>query len=498
MLAALSVVFRLLLKSLVVASRFLPSRKNSPTEGKFFEFVHDRSEKAWQKIMDSAKLSLDQKKPGTKLYWFHVASAGELEQAIPIARGLESAEHCAFLLSYTSPSAKPFLKNFPSLLCSFAHPLFDLQRLRQIHGLLQPEGVFLVRYDLWPSIPAIAGEFQTPVYLLAATQQSVRNGIGHWLSLPLKRKLLSEISHVFAVSKDDAEHYSSLVDSRKVSVAGEPKWARAKERAAAQKESNPGASLSGSPLGGLRSELSRFRSSYQCPIVVFGSPHKDEWKVIDLLLSNNVRPLALIVAPHEVDPATIEKLRSQFNAPSRKVSLLSEFSRKQPCQPPPLDLQDRRVDASFIHHRPRFDQKAPGGLQAQDSQLIVFVDSVGHLAEIYGLGDIAVVGGVFDGALHNCLEPTAHGAATLFGPRHQRAPEASELLAAHAALSFPSPEKMFQFLKQCVRLPSSADEVASQGSSLAQISYNASKLFENIPETHHIIQAHLEATSKTV
>jgi 3-deoxy-D-manno-octulosonic-acid transferase len=67
--------------------------------------------------------------------------------------------------------------------------------------------------------------------------------------------------------------------------------------------------------------------------------------------------------------------------------------------------------------------------------VVVIVDRVGVLAEIYALADIAYVGGGFGprgsgagGGLHSVLEPAALGVPVLYGPRHANAREAAQLI----------------------------------------------------------------------
>src|SRR5690606_15945844 len=67
---------------------------------------------------------------------------------------------------------------------------------------------------------------------------------------------------------------------------------------------------------------------------------------------------------------------------------------------------------------------------------VIVVDRVGILGDLYRLADIAYVGGGFgDAGLHSVLEPAAFGAPVLFGPNHDNAREAAELIAVGAALA---------------------------------------------------------------
>ena len=59
---------------------------------------------------------------------------------------------------------------------------------------------------------------------------------------------------------------------------------------------------------------------------------------------------------------------------------------------------------------------------------VLVLDTIGVLASCYALADLAFVGGGFTTGIHSIQEPAAHGCPVLFGPRHQRFPEARMLI----------------------------------------------------------------------
>src|SRR6202035_1897253 len=67
---------------------------------------------------------------------------------------------------------------------------------------------------------------------------------------------------------------------------------------------------------------------------------------------------------------------------------------------------------------------------------IVLVDTIGELGALWGLADLAFVGGSMDGQRggQNMIEPAAYGAAVLFGPHVWNFRDtAARLLSAGAA-----------------------------------------------------------------
>jgi 3-deoxy-D-manno-octulosonic-acid transferase len=77
----------------------------------------------------------------------------------------------------------------------------------------------------------------------------------------------------------------------------------------------------------------------------------------------------------------------------------------------------------------------------------VVVDRVGVLAQLYTIGDAAYVGGGFhDAGLHSVLEPAAAALPVAFGPRHDNARAAGELLAAGGASEVEAPDALAEAL----------------------------------------------------
>jgi 3-deoxy-D-manno-octulosonic-acid transferase len=74
---------------------------------------------------------------------------------------------------------------------------------------------------------------------------------------------------------------------------------------------------------------------------------------------------------------------------------------------------------------------------AEERDRVVLIDTIGELGALWGLADVAVVGGSFDGRRggQNMIEPAAYGAAVVFGPHvwNFRDP-AARLVASGAAI----------------------------------------------------------------
>ena len=77
------------------------------------------------------------------------------------------------------------------------------------------------------------------------------------------------------------------------------------------------------------------------------------------------------------------------------------------------------------------------GAAAVPQDAIILCDTIGELAAIWGLADVAFVGGSLDGKRggQNMIEPSGYGAAVVFGPHVWNFKQTvSDLLARDAAI----------------------------------------------------------------
>lgn len=99
-----------------------------------------------------------------------------------------------------------------------------------------------------------------------------------------------------------------------------------------------------------------------------------------------------IIAPHEFDRERLGLLRKRFDG---GVRLLSELS-------------------------------FPSDLTGKEQVLIV--DCFGLLSSLYHYGTVAYIGGGFGAGIHNINEAAVYGMPVVFGPKHQKFKEASDLI----------------------------------------------------------------------
>ena len=135
------------------------------------------------------------------------------------------------------------------------------------------------------------------------------------------------------------------------------------------------------------------------PILIAGSTYTEDERVLlaayQLLRKNTPDNYPhLILVPHEPTPERIKEIRGHL-------------------------MRERFAHLCFSELTSEVD------LSAVD---VLIIDSVGLLAKLYRLADIAFVGGSFRGSVHNVMEPAAMAKPVIFGPTIQNAHEASLLV----------------------------------------------------------------------
>ncbi|NBW82541.1 hypothetical protein EBR21_12380, partial [bacterium] len=393
----------------------LPILERFPISHKTRIFISERRSSVWKSALnDAVNVKAQNKNPNPKTYWIHVASAGELEQIIPTLRMLHNKFGVVFFLTYFSPSAKPFVKNCPGVVGATSLPFENTKAFQSAIDSLKITRLVLVRYDFWPALMSSFKRNNLPVCIMAATLRKARSPLPAFIRDGLRRLWFGSADTVFLVDgKEKLPLVLAGIQEQRLVVTGDAKWARARERATEFHRKHMSA-----PIQSIRDFVSVTGNNNARRVIAFGSPHAEEIAVLLRLLSCKLRDVLFIVAPPEVDDRTIGKLAGQLSMEGVRILKISEG--KNGLWPAKLCLAN----------------EIP----------VVVLDTFGHLAEAYGVAEIAVVGGGFDGQLHNVLEPAALPVATLFGDKTNRAPEAQILLTNNAALSFAKPEMLFQFL----------------------------------------------------
>ncbi|HSU14904.1 3-deoxy-D-manno-octulosonic acid transferase [Longimicrobium sp.] len=323
--------------------------------------------------------------PARPLAWFHAPSVGEGHQARAVIQSFRARRPDA-QVAYTffSPSAEAFARTVPADFADYL-PLDAAPDVRRALDALRPAVIAFSKYDVWPVLTREAAARGIRLVLLSATLPA-RAGRLRGPARALLAPAYARLHAVAAISADDAERFARLgVPSERRSVMGDARFDQVWQRARGVDPSSP--------------LLAPFAGFDGITLVAGSTWPEDERHLLPAVaaLGGEKRSVRLILVPHEPTDAH-------------------------------LASTERRLDEIGLAHA------RLSALDAISIPPVVIVDRVGVLGDLYALADVALVGGGFGKAgLHSVLEPAAFGAPVMFGPRHENAREAAELVAAGGA-----------------------------------------------------------------
>lgn len=332
--------------------------------------------------------------PRRALAWFHAPSVGEGLQAKPVIEAVRSARP-EWQLAYTffSPSAERLGRALPVDVADYL-PFDRRHDVRAALDALQPTALVFSKLDLWPELALGAAARGVRLGLISATVAPTSSRL-RWPVRGWAAPAYAALHRIGAISAEDADRLVALGARREaIVITGDTRYDSVCERAERfDRTREPFARLGTAPAG--------------CFTIVAGSTWpQDEAVVLSAFASLRAQvPTArLLLAPHEPNPdhlAHVAKAAAQSGLP-------------------------RPVRLSQIEHA---EYDAP----------LVIVDRVGVLADLYGLGDVAFVGGGYHrSGLHSVLEPAVFGVPIAFGPGWRMSRDAGLLLERGGAVALPA------------------------------------------------------------
>src|SRR5579864_2552544 len=307
---------------------------------------------------------LNDAQPGS--IWVHAVSVGEVLAVSQLIDDLQRQyPDRQVFVSTTTATGQALARQRFGENRAFFMPLDFGFAVRRYLNALKPQLIVIAETEFWPNLLPLAGKRQTSLAIVNA-RISDRSFPRYRRFKWFFARVLSEVDLFLAQTADDAQRLREIgAHTERVRVSGNLKF-----------DIRPSAQPA--LVSGLRSAIGK-----DSPVIGCGSTAEGEEEPL----------LAAFKTVQRQFPATVMVLAPRHPERFEKVATLisSEgfsLQRRTQWQPP---------------------QAIRGG--------IFLLDSVGELAAVYELADIAFVGGsLVPTGGHNILEPAQYGAAVVVGP----------------------------------------------------------------------------------
>ncbi len=305
--------------------------------------------------------------PDAHFIWIHCASLGEFEQGRTLIEKIKK-NHSAekICLSFFSPSGYQTKEHYEyaDIVCYW--PSDSLSDVHHFLDILKPKWVIFVKYEFWWNTIIELQKRKIPLLFISSVLHSK-----HYLRKPFFHvflKILMKSNHIFL---QDISSYNFLKEQgfQNISLDGDTRLDRVIEIQRTSKEI---------PI------IQNFLENHLCFIA--GSVWKDDLDIVVPAIEKNESHWKFILVPHKPDEIHLSE----------------------------IELLLTKSNIRYSHYEPNSDT----------SYEVLIFDKMGFLSSLYQYADLCYIGGGFKTGLHNILEPVSHRKCVLFGPNHQKFPEA--------------------------------------------------------------------------
>lgn len=326
--------------------------------------------------------------------WFHAASLGEFEQALPIIEETKK-EFPAFkiLVTFFSPSGYENKKNHPLADVITYLPLDTPGNACKFLDLVKPKVAFFVKYEIWPNFLMELEKRNIKTLLVSGAFRE--NQIYFKPYGGFMRKALAKFDHFF-VQNENSVRLLKSIGFGNVTLSGDTRF----DRVSRQIEYD--------------NQLDFAKSFIDNKIcLVAGSTWPEDEDILLPFINKNSEKIKIIIAPHEIKEEKIKSLEQKLKRKSIRYS-----NHKN------LDL------ASFD---------------------VLILDTIGLLGKVYSYAQIAYVGGAAgDTGLHNILEPATFGIPVIIGKNYKNFPEAIRLRQLAGLFSVKNSEEFNEVIEKLI------------------------------------------------
>ncbi|MDN3595260.1 3-deoxy-D-manno-octulosonic acid transferase [Zunongwangia endophytica] len=317
--------------------------------------------------------------------WFHAASLGEFEQAVPIMEAMKkNYPNYRILVSFYSPSGYENKKSHPLADAIVYLPIDTPSNAKRFVTTLQPKLAFFIKYDIWPNFLKELKDHQIRTFLISGAFRKDQIYFKPYGSL--FREALHVFEHIF-LQNESSKALLETITIENTTVSGDTRF----DRVARQLEYDNTLNF-----------VAEFKQNKTC--IVAGSTWPEDDAILLDYINTAPEEVKFIIAPHEIKPEKIARLKAQI---SKNTILFSEKN----------------------------------NAEIQQYQVLI-IDTIGLLTKIYNYADVAYVGGAAGtSGLHNILEPATFGVPIIIGKNFEKFPEARQLQKLAGLFSVASAEE---------------------------------------------------------
>ena len=315
-------------------------------------------------------------KTGHKRYWFHCASLGEYDMALPLIEACVAADPSVeIVVSFYSPSGmQHFHKRGFEPFAVFYLPTDLPGQMRRLVKAVGAARLYVPKYEFWPNLLKEAHKAQVAIYSVSTMLRSSQVYF-KWYG-GFFRKALQRVAY-FGVQNENTKQLLLKigVKAERIALLGDLRFNRV---LAAKATAKPNALIE------------QFVGA--SPLLILGSSWPAEEGLFVEILQKKpdaLEQFKILIAPHDLSKGHLNQLKTQF---------------------PTAVFYSEHENSNLAQYQ------------------ILILDTIGHLSAAYQYGAVAFVGGGFSGSLHNILEPLAYGLPVLFGPKHEKFPEAQQFI----------------------------------------------------------------------
>ena len=311
--------------------------------------------------------------------WFHVASLGEYEIAVPLIRLIKEKYKSRIVLTFFSESGFKLKSRIKEIDYAYYLPLDTKSNAKKFLDIVNPELVIFVRSEIWPNYLAEIKKRNIKSYLVESrfNKRSIYlTGIQSFLYI----KKLKIFDKIFTVDEESKKALNAVKINNAI-VSGSLKLERVRDYINENYNNDI---------------VDVFKGNNLC--IVCGSTWKEDEKIIfEYIKESKKQKIKWIIAPHDISKKNIERIKSILKS---NYSIYSDVSNNN------------------VHGN------------------ILILDTIGDLKSIYRYSDISYIGGgMGSSGLHNILEACIYNKPVIIGKNYSGFIEAEQLVESGGVAS---------------------------------------------------------------